>query len=209
TECGLDGLIEQQPPRGWQSLYSAAQYLEQLDWYDRQLQQDPYVAGAAIYCCGTGDAQWSTYDIWQEPAQTLAQEAAPIYRFDEEQPPEPLTGWEMDVEYRRGVRILAGTLPEAGIELTLRDPEGTVIQSMTGSKPEHGIGGFEFLAPSIGTYRLAFLDQAFEILACGETTFVKFTRIQLPPEPPTAEEMLDQLLLRLDGIVDQLEQLVG
>jgi hypothetical protein len=220
TECGLDGLIQQWPPRGWQVLHSATEYLQQLDWYDRQLQQDAYVAGAAIYCCSTADAQWDTYDIWQEPARTLAQQATPIYRLDEEQPP---TGWEMEVDYRPGARTLAGTLPEAGIELTLRDPEGHVTQSASGSEPEHGIGGFEFVAPAIGTYRLTFLDQTFEIPTHDGATFVKFARTepppepppeppepppQPPPEPPSTEEMLDYLLLRLDGIIDMLEQLV-
>jgi len=52
TECGLDGLLQQpSPPRGWRTLYTPEQYLAQLDWYDWQLRQDPYVAGAAIYCC--------------------------------------------------------------------------------------------------------------------------------------------------------------
>jgi hypothetical protein len=84
TECGLDGLIEQgHPPRGWQVLYgeSAAQYLEQLAWYDSELQKDPYVAGAAIYCCSTADWQWRTYDIWPELAKALSTEAEPIYRL--------------------------------------------------------------------------------------------------------------------------------
>jgi hypothetical protein len=84
TECGLDGLIEQgYPPRGWQVLFGAGpdQYLEQLAWYDLQLQEDPYVAGAAIYCCSTTDWQWKSYDIWPDLARVLSRESVPIYRL--------------------------------------------------------------------------------------------------------------------------------
>lgn len=81
TECGLDGLIEKSPPRGWRVLYSVDQYLQQLAWYDAELQKDPYVAGAALYCCATPDPQWKSYDLWPDLAQALAQQATPIYRL--------------------------------------------------------------------------------------------------------------------------------
>jgi hypothetical protein len=82
TECGLDGLIVQgHPPRGWHVLYADApqHYLQQLQWYDSELQKDSYVQGAAIYCCGINDWRWKSYDIWPELAHTLAREAKPIY----------------------------------------------------------------------------------------------------------------------------------
>jgi hypothetical protein len=92
TECGLDGLIEQgHPPRGWQVLYERDpdQYLHQLSWYDGELQKDSYVAGAAIYCCGTMDWQWKSYDIWPDLARTLSQQAVPVYRLASPPPPAP------------------------------------------------------------------------------------------------------------------------
>ncbi len=96
TECGLDGLIEQgYPPRGWQVLYGKDpdQYLEQLAWYDAELEKDPYVVGAALYCCGTADWQWKSYDIWPEFSQILAQKAKPLYRLTTTRlPPPPLEG---------------------------------------------------------------------------------------------------------------------
>ena len=96
TECGLDGLIEQgYPPRGWQVLYGKDpdQYLEQLAWYDAELQKDAYVVGAALYCCGTSDWQWKSYDIWSEFSQVLAQKAKPMYRLASTLlPPPPLEG---------------------------------------------------------------------------------------------------------------------
>lgn len=90
TECGLDGLIVQpHPPRGWKVLYEEdpEQYLRQLAWYDTELRKDPYVVGAAIYCCSVADWKWSSYDIWPELAMTLAREATPVYRLAQGYPP--------------------------------------------------------------------------------------------------------------------------
>jgi hypothetical protein len=89
TECGLDGLIGQtHPPRGWQALHGTSPnpYLQQLAWYDAELLKDPYVVGAAIYCCGVADWTWKTYDIWPRVAGPLAQQASPVYRLPRPHP---------------------------------------------------------------------------------------------------------------------------
>jgi hypothetical protein len=93
TECGLDGLIELgHPPRGWKVLYreDPDRYLQQLAWFDAELQKDPYVVGAAIYCCSVADWTWSSYDIWPEVAKALAEQATPVYRLTEPIPAPPL-----------------------------------------------------------------------------------------------------------------------
>lgn len=86
TECGLDGAIVQSlRPRGWQVLYGddPGRYLEQLAWYDEELQKDMYVVGAAVYCCCTADdPNWGTYNIWPGIVEELARHAAPTYRLD-------------------------------------------------------------------------------------------------------------------------------
>jgi hypothetical protein len=38
-------------------------YLEQLKWYDRELQQDPYVIGATIFTFGSFGGAWSRFDV--------------------------------------------------------------------------------------------------------------------------------------------------
>jgi hypothetical protein len=38
-------------------------YVEQLMWYDRELQKDPFVAGATLFTVGTMSAQWEKFDI--------------------------------------------------------------------------------------------------------------------------------------------------
>ena len=213
TECGLDGLITQgHPPRGWKVLYgdNPGEYLRQLAWYDDELIKDSYVVGAAIYCLATPDSQWKSYDIWPEPARTLAARATPIYRWGNIKPPEtpeepelpeepetpeepkpPISdGWQMAVEYQPGNRIIAGSFPSAGITLTVTDPWGNAATVISGSKPDHGPGGFEVLAPHIALYTLAFLDARFEVQTHDGTTFVTFTQAETPPDESLPDEPL-------------------
>ncbi len=87
------------------------------------------------------------------------------------------TQWEMEVEYRPGARIIAGTFPYAGIEVTVTDPWGNAQTTTSGSKLEHGVGGFEVLAPHPVTYTLTFLDQRFLVLVQDGATFVNFREV--------------------------------
>ncbi len=251
TECGLDGLIEQgSPPRGWKVRYGddPAEYLRQLRWYDAELRQDPYVAGAAIYCVATPDSRWNTYDIWPNPAQTMAHKATPIYRLSPDQPEEPQEPpvepaepaqpppgeWEMKVETRPGPRLIVGSLPTAGIPVTVTDPWGNATTAISGSKPEYGVGGFEVLASHAATYTISFLQQRFQVQVGDATIVLTFTKaeepveppqepaepIEQPPEgptepaeqppegptePPDEDAMLDAVLERLDRIIAALQ----
>ncbi len=259
TECGLDGLIERgHPPRGWRALYGHKQphYLEQLAWYDAALKGDPYVAGAAIFCCGTGHSSWSSYDIWPELAQELAAKANPLYRLKKgggsqpsqparpNQPSQPVApevrDWRMQVEYRAGARIIAGSLPRAGVPIVVRDLWGNESRVVSGSKPEYGEGGFEVLAPNVGTYIVSFDGGGFPVHTQDGVTLVTFYQADTepgevpsqptqppaaeplpgaePPPPATQPEMpspaeplpddafLDQLLERLERVLETLQQ---
>ena len=87
TECGVDGLIKPRPgpedATGWQDFVDMwianglrkdppGVYMDQLIWYDQNLQQDDYVKGAAIFLAGTSDAQWASYDIIGHDAGRMA-----------------------------------------------------------------------------------------------------------------------------------------
>lgn len=87
TECGVDGLINPRPgpadATGWQDfveMWTAnglrddppGVYMDQLIWYDQNLQQDDYVKGAAIFLAGTSDPQWFSYDIIGHDAGRMA-----------------------------------------------------------------------------------------------------------------------------------------
>lgn len=83
TECGVDGLIQPRPgpaeAQGWQDFVPTwlanglrddppGVYMDQLIWYDQNLQQDDYVKGAAIFLVGTNDRRWESYNILGEKA---------------------------------------------------------------------------------------------------------------------------------------------
>jgi len=75
TECGIDsGACHWDPGAqgGWRSFTDAQGYLEQLVWYDQILQQDECVAGATIFCWGTLDPTWDTFDLRGEMVELLA-----------------------------------------------------------------------------------------------------------------------------------------
>jgi hypothetical protein len=78
TECGVDGLVQPRPgpaeAQGWQDFIPTwlenglrndppGVYMDQLIWYDQNIQQDDYIKGAAIFLAGTNDSRWETYDI--------------------------------------------------------------------------------------------------------------------------------------------------
>ena len=86
TECGVDGLVANRPGppgQGWQDFASywaelgmgldaPGNYVEQLAWYDSQLQMDDYVAGAAVFAM-TSSQEWYSYQILGEAAAILQQ----------------------------------------------------------------------------------------------------------------------------------------
>ena len=82
TECGLDPLVSPRPidaPGGtWKQLCGwwsdhdnepdcAQYYMDQLAWYDQELQQDDYVIGATIFTWGSFDRPWSDFDVAGTP----------------------------------------------------------------------------------------------------------------------------------------------
>jgi hypothetical protein len=78
TECGVDGLIHSRPgppdAKGWLDFIETwlanglrddppGVYMDQLIWYDQNLQRDDFAKGAAIFLAGANDKQWESYDI--------------------------------------------------------------------------------------------------------------------------------------------------
>jgi hypothetical protein len=86
----------------------------------------------------------------------------------------------MQIERKAGLPLITGSMPRAGIEVTLVDPYGNATQTLSGSKPEYGVGGFEVWATQIGTYRIRFLDQAFEVPMNGQFTHLIFSEGEVP-----------------------------
>jgi uncharacterized small protein (DUF1192 family) len=86
TECGIDGGVNPRPGPpggGWKDFVEywretgrdpdgPTEYMNQLRWYDEELQKDPYVVGATIYCFGVIDPRWESFNIVGPMAQRLA-----------------------------------------------------------------------------------------------------------------------------------------
>jgi len=76
TEVGIDGLVANRPGppgQGWQDFAgywdelgmgvdAPGNYMEQLAWYDANLQQDDYVRGAAIFAAAASPG-WESYEV--------------------------------------------------------------------------------------------------------------------------------------------------
>jgi hypothetical protein len=93
----------------------------------------------------------------------------------------PSPGWTMQIERKPGLPLIVGIMPRAGIEVTIVDPFGNVVRTTSGSKPEYGPGGWETWAPHVGTYRILFLDEAFEVPMNGQYTVLTFYEDEAPP----------------------------
>jgi hypothetical protein len=86
TECGVDGLVGDRPGppgKGWKDFAgywaelgmgwdTPGNYVEQLAWYDSQLQLDDYVAGSAVFAM-TAFQEWESYQLQGEAATILQQ----------------------------------------------------------------------------------------------------------------------------------------
>jgi hypothetical protein len=117
-------------------------------------------------------------------------------------PPPPPPAWEMTVERKPGLRLLAGTFPRAGIPLTISNPWGRTVSLVSGSKIEHGQGGFETPIWANGIYTIRFLDQTFQVMVQDDFVFVTFTEREGPvtarlltewTSPDEAESLLASL----------------
>lgn len=86
TECGVDGGVGDRPGpagQGWRDFAAhwaelgmgwdtAGNYVEQLAWYDSELQLDDYVRGAAVFTM-TGFQEWTSYEMLGDAAAILQQ----------------------------------------------------------------------------------------------------------------------------------------
>jgi len=77
SEAGVDGAVGDRPGpdgRGWLDFRGYWQenglagdgieaYLQQLAWYDAEVQRDDYVLGFAVFTAGAMNDDWKTYDI--------------------------------------------------------------------------------------------------------------------------------------------------
>jgi hypothetical protein len=91
--------------------------------------------------------------------------------------PEPsVPEWEVKIERGSGLALLVGDIGVANETVTITLPGGRVERVNSGSKAEHGKGGFEIYAHESGIYKVEFLGQAFEVSMKGQFTKVIFSK---------------------------------
>jgi len=78
--------------------------------------------------------------------------------------------WTMHVEARPGHRLIIGDAgrPEIWLRISAKGIPG--LEVMTGSKPEHGAGGFECPVYSAGWHTLSIDRQEFEFVPFPDAT---------------------------------------
>ncbi len=92
--------------------------------------------------------------------------------------PAPATKPEIAVELTRGpgLPLIVGDWGKANVPITVTAPSGASHQTVTGSKPEFGPGGFETYATETGTYILEIEDHRFEFPMNGQFTRLNFRK---------------------------------
>ncbi|HMR67456.1 MAG TPA: hypothetical protein PKE64_25875, partial [Anaerolineae bacterium] len=74
----------------------------------------------------------------------------------------------------------------AEVVITVIRPDNRRDQVVSGSKPEHGVGGFELEAWEPGTYTLEFLGRRFHLNLLGRITRVTFHQVPRPVGAPAS-----------------------
>lgn len=88
-------------------------------------------------------------------------------------PSKPASRWTYTLTPGQGLPLLVGDIGVKNERVTVVKPDGVVDQLTSGSKPEHGQGGFETYANVPGAYKIQFMGQNFEIPLSGQ----QFTKI--------------------------------
>jgi hypothetical protein len=95
-------------------------------------------------------------------------------------PAQPASRWTYTLTTGAGLPLLVGDIGVQNERIVVVKPDGTMDQLMSGSKPEHGPGGFETYANIAGLYKLQFMGQNFEISMGGQFTKLVFNQMADP-----------------------------
>jgi hypothetical protein len=108
-----------------------------------------------------------------EPAAFSASRTPALVIEPALQPAPPASRWTYTLTPGQGLPLLVGDMGVKNERIVVVKPDGMVDQLTSGSKPEHGTGGFETYANVPGTYKIQFMGQNFEIPLSGQ----QFTKV--------------------------------
>ncbi len=92
----------------------------------------------------------------------------------------PASRWTYTLTTGAGLPLLVGDIGVKNERVTVIKPDGVVDQLTSGSKPEHGPGGFETYANIVGLYKIQFMGQNFELNMGGQFTRLVFNQMADP-----------------------------
>jgi hypothetical protein len=92
----------------------------------------------------------------------------------------PTSRWTYTLTTGAGLPLLVGDIGVKNERVMVIRPDGTTDQLTSGSKPEHGPGGFETYANIPGLYKIQFMGQNFEINMGGQLTKLVFNQMADP-----------------------------
>lgn len=92
----------------------------------------------------------------------------------------PAGRWTYTLTPGLGLPLLVGDIGVKNESVVVIKPDGTMDQLISGSKPEHGPGGFETYANIVGLYKIQFMGQNFEINLGGQFTKLIFNQMADP-----------------------------
>lgn len=132
TECGIDsgahGAWDPGSSGGYKSFGSILDYLNQLAWYDDQLQMDDYVVGSTPFLFGSHDQRnWGTYDLWEH--RVLYAE------FLTEGPPQDFADWLITLAAESQIPFVLGNYIE---ELGIRNDWRPLTDELLAVHPTEG-----------------------------------------------------------------------
>lgn len=114
------------------------------------------------------------------PAPSPSPEPEPETVPSPQPSPEPSgSKWSMTVQRQPrsdGIRAIAGSLPQQGVRVEVRDPWGNTVHVISGSKGEYGAGGFEVPVWADAVYTLRFLEETFQVEVNHEMVIVTFSQ---------------------------------
>ena len=86
--------------------------------------------------------------------------------------PIPAKQRRVHIDHLPGHRMIAGSLGEVGIPITVTDPHGNQTLVTSGNATHYGEGGFETLALEDGHYLVSIEGQVIQVEMQGETVFI-------------------------------------
>ncbi|MFQ5945904.1 MAG: hypothetical protein ACE5NC_06575, partial [Anaerolineae bacterium] len=105
--------------------------------------------------------------------------------------------WSMETQIRPHPRRIAGILPESGIKVTISDTWSNEAVLISGSAPEHGVGGFEIPLWASGNFTVRIGGQRFTLPIGDDGVFLTFRE-----EPADGSEQQGEPVIRV-ATVDQ------